>query len=207
WRVRGAGFSARWPSSAASTRDENYPLGHKGVVAQRRTGDRPVRWEHLLRGGAGAQPSAARARCRHRDPTPRRDGRSRRHPDPHPTDPSAHGSHPGPWVFRPSLSRRSGGARLWPFFFSSRRPHTISKRDWSSDVCSSDLSVKDRPSMRTMTSPSCMPAAAAGELGSTCAQRTLPLNVGSPVAKISVYTASASRKFIVTPATDRKSVV
>src|SRR5699024_11922792 len=26
-----------------------------------------------------------------------------------------------------------------PFFFSSRRRHTISKRDWSSDVCSSDL--------------------------------------------------------------------
>src|SRR5699024_11739833 len=25
------------------------------------------------------------------------------------------------------------------FFFSSRRRHTISKRDWSSDVCSSDL--------------------------------------------------------------------
>src|SRR5699024_11771702 len=28
------------------------------------------------------------------------------------------------------------------FFFSSRRRHTRSKRDWSSDVCSSDL---DRP--------------------------------------------------------------
>src|SRR5437868_14883210 len=26
-----------------------------------------------------------------------------------------------------------------PFFFSSRRRHTSSKRDWSSDVCSSDL--------------------------------------------------------------------
>src|SRR5699024_11332352 len=25
------------------------------------------------------------------------------------------------------------------FFFASRRRHTISKRDWSSDVCSSDL--------------------------------------------------------------------
>src|SRR5699024_12093718 len=28
------------------------------------------------------------------------------------------------------------------FFFSSRRRHTRSKRDWSSDVCSSDLSGK-----------------------------------------------------------------
>src|SRR5699024_5907996 len=27
----------------------------------------------------------------------------------------------------------------WGFFFSSRRRHTRSKRDWSSDVCSSDL--------------------------------------------------------------------
>ena len=28
---------------------------------------------------------------------------------------------------------------LLVFFFSSRRRHTISDRDWSSDVCSSDL--------------------------------------------------------------------
>src|SRR5699024_11680893 len=28
------------------------------------------------------------------------------------------------------------------FFFSSRRRHTRSKRDWSSDVCSSDLNRK-----------------------------------------------------------------
>src|SRR5699024_11810805 len=30
------------------------------------------------------------------------------------------------------------------FFFSSRRRHTRSKRDWSSDVCSSDLFYKDQ---------------------------------------------------------------
>src|SRR6266513_5722287 len=29
------------------------------------------------------------------------------------------------------------------FFFSSRRRHTRSKRDWSSDVCSSDLDLDD----------------------------------------------------------------
>src|SRR5206468_9550699 len=30
----------------------------------------------------------------------------------------------------------------WPvFFFSSRSRHTISDRDWSSDVCSSDLTM------------------------------------------------------------------
>src|SRR5437868_8463560 len=31
------------------------------------------------------------------------------------------------------------------FFFSSRRRHTRSKRDWSSDVCSSDLLSSKRP--------------------------------------------------------------
>src|SRR5207249_5027434 len=31
------------------------------------------------------------------------------------------------------------------FFFSSRRRHTRSKRDWSSDVCSSDLSFERYP--------------------------------------------------------------
>src|SRR5699024_12004073 len=30
-------------------------------------------------------------------------------------------------------------------FFSSRRRHTISKRDWSSDVCSSDLGEDEHP--------------------------------------------------------------
>src|SRR5699024_11624113 len=31
--------------------------------------------------------------------------------------------------------------RAMGFFFSSRRRHTRSKRDWSSDVCSSDLEI------------------------------------------------------------------
>src|SRR5699024_11629878 len=31
------------------------------------------------------------------------------------------------------------------FFFSSRRRHTRSKRDWSSDVCSSDLTARYLP--------------------------------------------------------------
>src|SRR5699024_11353502 len=33
---------------------------------------------------------------------------------------------------------------LWSVFFSSRRRHTRSKRDWSSDVCSSDLQFRGR---------------------------------------------------------------
>src|SRR6266403_3682782 len=32
---------------------------------------------------------------------------------------------------------------FFSFFFSSRRRHTRSLRDWSSDVCSSDLSAQD----------------------------------------------------------------
>src|SRR2546429_7299602 len=35
---------------------------------------------------------------------------------------------------------RRGGALRCSFFFSSRRRHTRCSRDWSSDVCSSDLS-------------------------------------------------------------------
>src|SRR5699024_11846690 len=34
---------------------------------------------------------------------------------------------------------RIGSSSCFIFFFSSRRRHTRSKRDWSSDVCSSDL--------------------------------------------------------------------
>src|SRR5712675_1401712 len=36
-------------------------------------------------------------------------------------------------------SPTSGSSQCWPCFFSSRRRHTRCSRDWSSDVCSSDL--------------------------------------------------------------------
>src|SRR5207249_9051384 len=36
------------------------------------------------------------------------------------------------------------GFQIYAFFFSSRRRHTRSKRDWSSDVCSSDLGNRNR---------------------------------------------------------------
>src|SRR6267378_5490651 len=36
------------------------------------------------------------------------------------------------------------------FFFSSRRRHTRSLRDWSSDVCSSDLDVSVRESLELL---------------------------------------------------------
>src|SRR5699024_11812690 len=44
-----------------------------------------------------------------------------------------------PWAALPPLAPF---AEHRPFFFSSRRRHTRSKRDWSSDVCSSDLSAQ-----------------------------------------------------------------
>src|SRR3989442_12578756 len=36
------------------------------------------------------------------------------------------------------------------FFFSSRRRHTRCGRDWSSDVCSSDLKNRTKPSDRSL---------------------------------------------------------
>src|SRR5207249_6190152 len=47
-----------------------------------------------------------------------------------------------------------GGKRVYlsGFSFSSRRRHTMSKRDWSSDVCSSDLnSVIDLRTSNVLT--------------------------------------------------------
>src|SRR6266487_5549616 len=49
------------------------------------------------------------------------------------------------------------------FFFSSRRRHTRWTGDWSSDVCSSDLEVRCRPSARS----TCMHAAIRIDLCST----------------------------------------
>src|SRR5256884_1071249 len=46
----------------------------------------------------------------------------------------------------PTVSSVSATKRVlshYLFFFSSRRRHTRCSRDWSSDVCSSDLSVQD----------------------------------------------------------------
>src|SRR3989440_9578426 len=41
------------------------------------------------------------------------------------------------------------------FFFSSRRRHTRSDRDWSSDVCSSDLMIRHTRSDRDWSSDVC----------------------------------------------------
>src|SRR5947209_19927139 len=41
--------------------------------------------------------------------------------------------------------RGPGAVRVRLFFFSSRRRHTRYWRDWSSDVCSSDLETRECP--------------------------------------------------------------
>src|SRR5699024_12096410 len=49
------------------------------------------------------------------------------------------------------------------FFFSSRRRHTRSKRDWSSDVCSSDLRPPPpKPCRGRPVPPGCKPCQKAG---------------------------------------------
>src|SRR5207247_3021655 len=47
------------------------------------------------------------------------------------------------------------------FFVSSRRRHTSSTRDWSSDVCSSDLSPPGRLASEALLLGSCAVSAAA----------------------------------------------
>src|SRR2546421_7043018 len=55
------------------------------------------------------------------------------------------------------------GPRYVSFFFSSRRRHTRSDRDWSSDVCSSDLfgkSASEIASISLTRRPPQLPASA-----------------------------------------------
>src|SRR5712664_3758596 len=53
------------------------------------------------------------------------------------------------------LAAEEAGGNGGFFFFSSRRRHTRSDRDWSSDVCSSDLRsvVASRAGLVTLTAP------------------------------------------------------
>src|SRR6266542_6317344 len=53
-----------------------------------------------------------------------------------------------------------------PFFFSSRRRHTRCYRDWSSDVCSSDLGSAPAPGSAAAPGSAPAPDLAAGPAGS-----------------------------------------
>src|SRR2546429_5860802 len=46
--------------------------------------------------------------------------------------------------YEAAIGHREGDVLHTVFFFSSRRRHTRCSRDWSSDVCSSDLSARPR---------------------------------------------------------------
>src|SRR2546422_7887137 len=61
---------------------------------------------------------------------------------------------------------------LFFFFFSSRRRHTRCSRDWSSDVCSSDLTLSRRTFLRA--------GAAAG--GGLLVSFSLPARIGTALA-------------------------
>src|SRR5437868_6003808 len=52
-------------------------------------------------------------------------------------DPGLYGNLPPREISMKDVFRSGDSSKK--FFFSSRRRHTNSKRDWSSDVCSSDL--------------------------------------------------------------------
>src|SRR5687768_17880092 len=93
------------------------------------------------------------------------------------------------------------------FFFSSRRRHTRCSRDWSSDVCSSDLEIYDTkfglgPGARGVIGSLDEPAAILGLLfGGGYTNRILRRRPGRVVTFLGLITAS------VAVSLDRKSVV
>src|SRR3712207_9564063 len=70
--------------------------------------------------------------------------------------------------------------RLFGFFFSSRRRHTRYWRDWSSDVCSSDLVSDVRDSVHALRPP------ALDELGLVGALREGAMQYGPAGLRVSV---------------------
>src|SRR5207248_7777906 len=88
------------------------------------------------------------------------------------------------------------------FFFSSRRRHTRSYGDWSSDVCSSDLSTRrkcracgrntGRRSIRIKTKRPNRAAPRAQRTPQTTSEQTLP---GSPLYESTLHLSSAAPRF------------
>src|SRR2546429_6845034 len=75
------------------------------------------------------------------------------------------------------------------FFFSSRRRHTRCSRDWSSDVCSSDLLAPtesaevDTPGLRLHCSPASWRIVATNLLSRT-AEGTKPIETAPPPSEV-----------------------
>src|SRR5215203_31407 len=86
---------------------------------------------------------------------------------------------------------------LTVFFFSSRRRHTRYWRDWSSDVCSSDLLGRETPVLQTIFSPLAT-ARKLGGAGTLAHMRQSPEAFGAGMATIEAVTAQ-----LIADATDR----
>src|SRR2546421_9349734 len=84
------------------------------------------------------------------------------------------------------------------FFFSSRRRHTISDRDWSSDVCSSDLDSLISPFTSLHGST---------RIGSGCTIGPLTTMIDTSVGDGAAVLHSYVKEADVGPKVDRKSVV
>src|SRR5256884_1948912 len=83
------------------------------------------------------------------------------------------------------------------FFFSSRRRHTRCSRDWSSDVCSSDLLKFCRADGATLVSESSSPGSEAGtaRLGSASQSNEIETSILPP--KTDAGISRADRKSVV----------
>src|SRR3989440_4593447 len=90
------------------------------------------------------------------------------------------------------------------FFFSSRRRHTRSDRDWSSYVCSSDLSSASTAALSPITPISATSPARAGVQARN--SRSAIILGMRPVAIIR-HSASEGPAYFATYLEDRKSVV
>src|SRR5699024_11899843 len=71
------------------------------------------------------------------------------------------------------------------FFFSSRRRHTRSKRDWSSDVCSSDLEASGSPLISSFPEKliSTLPLGCGAEIKESCFSAVTPRSEERRVGK------------------------
>src|SRR5207249_6481916 len=81
------------------------------------------------------------------------------------------------------------------FFFSSRRRHTRSKRDWSSDVCSSDLILWiKRMGEGFVAAGEIPPAQAASALNTIAAWKGTNLNHERPILETELPLRSEERR-------------
>src|SRR5256885_6828851 len=81
--------------------------------------------------------------------------------------------------------------RVYIFFFSSRRRHTRLQGDWSSDVCSSDLSRIAELSARRRFEPALVPATPLP----TSAPSNVPAN-GAEIVRVSTAPQAGQQKAV-----------